>query len=221
MPLTETRRIGAAWDTAQNSVLVWQPWPPAVLMVRLDSDRQKLSSAMQLFAAKHWLYTSAEPLMTTSPVDGRVRVAGSSPRSTGRGRSESRAAGGGQGRSRQAGRRERRAKAGSGRQASAGRPAGPGPRPRRRHRRSSLLSHVPGQASSAPGSCQGPPFSAGWEAGAGLRPSARRSRSETPQALPGPGARAIRVHPGAQNGPAGPPVPSQARGIAGARVRPG
>jgi hypothetical protein len=57
--LTITRRIGAAWETAQNSVLVWQPEPPATLIVRLDSERQKLSSAMQLLlpsvVAKHWL----------------------------------------------------------------------------------------------------------------------------------------------------------------------
>jgi len=73
-PFTLTRRIGAACDTAQNSVFVWQPDPPAILIVRFDSDRQKLSSAMQFVVpgalGKHWLYTSTEPLMTTSPGDG-------------------------------------------------------------------------------------------------------------------------------------------------------
>ena len=67
-----TRRIGAAWDTAQKSVAAWQPVPPVTLMVRLDIERQKLSSAMQLVlvpsaAGRHWLYTSMEPLMVTSP----------------------------------------------------------------------------------------------------------------------------------------------------------
>ena len=65
--MTLTRRIGAAWDTAQKSVAAWQPVPPATLMVRLDSERQKLSSAMQLLPVKHWLYTSMEPLIVTSP----------------------------------------------------------------------------------------------------------------------------------------------------------
>jgi hypothetical protein len=46
-PLTLTRRIGAACETAQKSVLAWQPLPPATSMVRLESDRQKLSSAVQ------------------------------------------------------------------------------------------------------------------------------------------------------------------------------
>ena len=54
-----TRRIGAAWDTAQKSVAAWQPVPPVTLMVRLDIERQKLSSAMQLLlpsvVGKHWL----------------------------------------------------------------------------------------------------------------------------------------------------------------------
>ena len=54
-PLTATRRTGAACETAQNSVAVWQPVPPATLMVRLDSDRQKLFSARQLPVASHWL----------------------------------------------------------------------------------------------------------------------------------------------------------------------
>ena len=38
----------------------------STLMVRFDSERQKLFSAMQPVAS-HWLYTSTEPLMTTSP----------------------------------------------------------------------------------------------------------------------------------------------------------
>ena len=54
-----TRRIGAAWETAQKSVPDWQPVWPVTLMVRLDSERQKLSSAMQLLlpsvVGKHWL----------------------------------------------------------------------------------------------------------------------------------------------------------------------
>src|SRR5439155_17328488 len=58
-PVTATRRIGAACDTAQKSVPDWQPVPPATLMVRFDSERQKLSSAMQFeepsVVGKHWL----------------------------------------------------------------------------------------------------------------------------------------------------------------------
>ena len=56
-----TRRSGAACETAQKSVAAWQPVPPATLIVRFDSERQKLSSAMQFgvvaggVAAKHWL----------------------------------------------------------------------------------------------------------------------------------------------------------------------
>ena len=69
-PVRLTRRIGAACDTAQKSVPDWQPVCPATLMVRLDSDRQKLSSAMQLLlpsvVAKHWLYTLIVPLIVTS-----------------------------------------------------------------------------------------------------------------------------------------------------------
>ena len=46
-----TRRSGAACDTAQKSVLAEQPVPPGLLpvtlIVRFDSERQKLSSAMQ------------------------------------------------------------------------------------------------------------------------------------------------------------------------------
>ncbi len=70
-PFTWTRRSGAACDTAQNSVLPWHPCSPMGLIVRLDSDRQKLSSAMQFVVfgspvGKHWLKTSTEPLITTS-----------------------------------------------------------------------------------------------------------------------------------------------------------
>jgi hypothetical protein len=36
------------------------------LMVRLDSDRQKFASAVQL-PSLHWLKESTAPLMTTSP----------------------------------------------------------------------------------------------------------------------------------------------------------
>ena len=71
--MTFTRRIGAAWETAQKSVPDWQPVWPVTLMVRLVSERQKLSSAMQLLlpsvVGKHWLYTSIVPLMVTSPGD--------------------------------------------------------------------------------------------------------------------------------------------------------
>jgi hypothetical protein len=50
-----TRRSGAACDTAQNSVFVRQPDPPSGLIVRFDSERQKLSSAVQFFEVKHRL----------------------------------------------------------------------------------------------------------------------------------------------------------------------
>src|ERR1700747_342019 len=68
-PLTCTRRIGAACDTAQNSATPPQPSAEFAtkLIVRFDSERQKLSRAMQLFAPKHWLETLMAPLMTTSP----------------------------------------------------------------------------------------------------------------------------------------------------------
>src|ERR1700730_13104732 len=68
-----TRRIGAACDTAQKSVPEWQPDWPAMLMVRLDSERQKLTSAMQLLlpsvGGEHWVYTSIVRWMVTSPGD--------------------------------------------------------------------------------------------------------------------------------------------------------
>ena len=66
-PVTCTRRIGAAWDTAQNSPEV-QPAPAGSVtwMCRLEIDRQKLFNAMQLPVGSHWLRTLMEPLMTTS-----------------------------------------------------------------------------------------------------------------------------------------------------------
>ncbi|GMA86458.1 hypothetical protein GCM10025868_17080 [Angustibacter aerolatus] len=45
--MTFTRRIGAACETAQNSVPDWQPAWPVTLMVRFEIERQKLFSAMQ------------------------------------------------------------------------------------------------------------------------------------------------------------------------------
>ena len=53
-PLTWTRRIGEACDTAQNSLFAKQPVPPVTLIVRFDTERQKLSSAVQL-PLMHWL----------------------------------------------------------------------------------------------------------------------------------------------------------------------
>ena len=58
-----TRRSGAACETAQKSSPFSQPVWPVTLMVRLESDRQKLSVALQV-VPEHWLYTSAVPLMT-------------------------------------------------------------------------------------------------------------------------------------------------------------
>jgi len=55
LPLIFTRRIGAACETAQNSVLPRHPLWPVTLMVRLEMDRQKFTSAMQLSAARHRL----------------------------------------------------------------------------------------------------------------------------------------------------------------------
>ena len=46
-PLTWTRRIGAACDTAQNSALVQPNFGLVTLMVRFDNDRQKFTSAVQ------------------------------------------------------------------------------------------------------------------------------------------------------------------------------
>jgi hypothetical protein len=54
-PVTFTRRIGAACDTAQKLPEARQPSSPITLMVRLASERQKLSSAMQLAAVRQRL----------------------------------------------------------------------------------------------------------------------------------------------------------------------
>ena len=50
-----TRRIGAACETAQKSPDARQPDRPVTLIVRFDSERQKLSSAMQLSGVRHRL----------------------------------------------------------------------------------------------------------------------------------------------------------------------
>ncbi len=68
-----TRRIGAACDTAQKLPDDRQSLRPMTLMVRLDSDRQKLFSARQLLVpllSRHRLYTSTWPL-----IDDVARVA--------------------------------------------------------------------------------------------------------------------------------------------------
>jgi hypothetical protein len=54
-PVTFTRRIGAACETAQKSPEERHPASPVTLIVRFDTERQKLSSAMQLFGARHRL----------------------------------------------------------------------------------------------------------------------------------------------------------------------
>jgi hypothetical protein len=66
--VTATRRIGAACETAQNSVRVRHPVPPVTLIVRFESERQKLVSARQP-EASHWLKTLIVPLMVTSRGD--------------------------------------------------------------------------------------------------------------------------------------------------------
>src|SRR5712692_8309217 len=86
-PLTATRRIGEAWDTAQISFDCSQNGPPGsggagtklglfdrvTLMVRFESDRQKLFRAKQPklvpVPEQTLLKTSIDPLMTTSPGD--------------------------------------------------------------------------------------------------------------------------------------------------------
>ena len=50
-----TRRIGAAWDTAQKSAEERQSDRPVTLMCRFETDRQKLSRAMQLSGARQRL----------------------------------------------------------------------------------------------------------------------------------------------------------------------
>lgn len=68
--MTATRRTGEACDVAQNSA-DRAHGPPGCgvgkLMVRLDSDRQKFTSAVQLPLESHWLKESTAPLITTSP----------------------------------------------------------------------------------------------------------------------------------------------------------
>src|ERR1044071_4552517 len=54
-PEMSTRRIGAACDTAQNPAAERQPDSPVMWSVRFDSDRQKLTSAMQLSGARQRL----------------------------------------------------------------------------------------------------------------------------------------------------------------------
>ena len=65
-PLIWTRRIEVACDVAQNSAESSQPVAPGTLIVRLASERQKLTSAVQLLGPKHWLWTLASPLIVTS-----------------------------------------------------------------------------------------------------------------------------------------------------------
>ena len=65
LPLTWTRRSGAACDVAQNSP-DWQPPLPATLIVRFEIERQKFTSAVQLFGPSHWLYESIVPFTLTS-----------------------------------------------------------------------------------------------------------------------------------------------------------
>ena len=57
LPLTATRRMDAACDTAQKFAVERQPsWPAAFTLIdRLDRVRQKLTSAMQLSGARQRL----------------------------------------------------------------------------------------------------------------------------------------------------------------------
>ena len=79
--MTLTRRTGEAWDVAQNSAEFAQPGlsggagtyaggvdGSVTLIVRFDSDRQKLTSAVQP-PESHWLNTSIAPLIVTSRGD--------------------------------------------------------------------------------------------------------------------------------------------------------
>jgi hypothetical protein len=75
-PLNATRRTGDAWDVAQNSAVFSHGEPvdgAGKLIVRFDSERQKLFSAVHSLAPsadpEHWLNESTAPLMTTSPGD--------------------------------------------------------------------------------------------------------------------------------------------------------
>ena len=54
--MTSTRRIGAACETAQNSPEDTDSSDrPITLIVRFDTERQKLTSAMQFVAVKQRL----------------------------------------------------------------------------------------------------------------------------------------------------------------------
>jgi hypothetical protein len=64
LPLICTRRIGAACETAQKSSPASHPVLPVTLIVRLDSDRQKLSVALH-WPPEHWLKAWMAPLITT------------------------------------------------------------------------------------------------------------------------------------------------------------
>src|SRR5581483_468023 len=87
LPLTITRRSGAACDAAQNSVDASQSppygsfeggdhtWPAGgtvTLIVRFESERQKFTSSVQPVPSVfwsgggHWFRTWASPLMTVS-----------------------------------------------------------------------------------------------------------------------------------------------------------
>ncbi len=66
-----TRRTGDACEVAQNSAAARQPVLPAVLtwIERFESERQKLTSAVQSFGPKHWLNESTVPSTFTSSGD--------------------------------------------------------------------------------------------------------------------------------------------------------
>jgi hypothetical protein len=66
LPFIWTRRMGEAWETAQNSALEVQVFTVTTLMVRFDNERQKFTSAVQLPVSSHWLETLIAPLMVTS-----------------------------------------------------------------------------------------------------------------------------------------------------------
>jgi hypothetical protein len=68
-PWTSTRRTGDACEVAQNSPNPGQPVLPATSIRRFDSERQKLTSAVQLPVASHWLNASTVPLIVTSSGD--------------------------------------------------------------------------------------------------------------------------------------------------------
>ena len=71
LPVTQSanHRLPTLAKTLLEIEVRWQDAPLrlfATLMVRFDNDRQKLFSAMQPLAS-HWLSTSTEPLIVTSP----------------------------------------------------------------------------------------------------------------------------------------------------------